>query len=116
MTALTELLAKKAELDAKIEQTRQAELQDAIAKVRELIADFNLAVSDIFPAGKRNAKKGKRGRPPKAEARNNQKAKIRHKRGKVAPKYRDPETGVTWTGRGRPPRWIDGKKKENFLI
>ncbi|WP_408475216.1 H-NS family nucleoid-associated regulatory protein [Paraburkholderia strydomiana] len=24
----------------------------------------------------------------------------------AAPKYRNPETGETWSGRGRAPRWI----------
>ncbi len=45
------------------------------------------------------------------------------KRGKVAVKYRDPSnSGNTWTGRGRMPRWMTaatkgGKaKKEDFLI
>ena len=45
------------------------------------------------------------------------------KRGKVAVKYRDPNnSGNTWTGRGRMPRWMTaatrgGKaKKEDFLI
>ena len=44
-------------------------------------------------------------------------------KGTVAPKYRDPKTPEnTWTGRGRPPRWLaaatkGGKaKKEDFLI
>ncbi|HWL30215.1 MAG TPA: H-NS histone family protein [Burkholderiaceae bacterium] len=36
-------------------------------------------------------------------------------------KYRDPDTGATWTGRGKPPRWIsaaeaDGKSRNDFLI
>jgi DNA-binding protein H-NS len=36
-------------------------------------------------------------------------------------KYRDPDTGATWTGRGKPPRWIsaaeaEGKKRSDFLI
>jgi DNA-binding protein H-NS len=41
---------------------------------------------------------------------------------KVAPKYRDPVTGATWSGRGMMPRWMrDGMKKskkkpEDFLI
>lgn len=39
----------------------------------------------------------------------------------VAPRYRNPETGATWTGRGRAPRWIAdaeaaGKHREQFLI
>lgn len=32
------------------------------------------------------------------------------------PKYRDPQTGKTWSGRGRIPKWIEGKDRENFLI
>jgi DNA-binding protein H-NS len=35
---------------------------------------------------------------------------------KVAAKYRDPETGKTWTGRGVAPKWIAGKDREAFLI
>jgi DNA-binding protein H-NS len=34
----------------------------------------------------------------------------------VQPKYRDPETGATWSGRGVAPRWIAGKDREAFLI
>jgi len=37
------------------------------------------------------------------------------------PKYRDPASGNTWTGRGKPPRWIAaadqaGTGREQFLI
>jgi len=36
-------------------------------------------------------------------------------------KYRHPETGDTWTGRGKPPRWIsnaesEGKDRKDFLV
>jgi DNA-binding protein H-NS len=43
-------------------------------------------------------------------------------RGKVAPKYRNPEDpGETWAGRGLKPRWLaaalkSGKKLEDFSI
>jgi DNA-binding protein H-NS len=43
-------------------------------------------------------------------------------RGKVAPKYRNPEKpGETWAGRGLKPRWLtaaikNGKKIEDFRI
>ena len=42
-------------------------------------------------------------------------------RGEVAPKYRDPETGATWAGRGLKPRWLtaaikSGKSLEAFSI
>lgn len=38
-------------------------------------------------------------------------------RGPQPPMYRDPETGATWTGRGRAPGWIAGAKdRARFLI
>ncbi len=29
------------------------------------------------------------------------------KGGTVAPKYKNPSTGETWTGRGRKPKWVE---------
>jgi DNA-binding protein H-NS len=52
-------------------------------------------------------------------------ATTRPRRGKksrrVPPKYRNPKTGETWSGRGRTARWIaqaeqEGKSREKFLI
>lgn len=42
-------------------------------------------------------------------------------RAPVPPKYRNPETGVTWSGRGKAPRWVteaeaEGKSRDSFLI
>lgn len=38
-------------------------------------------------------------------------------RGPQVPKYRDPETGATWSGRGRAPAWLaDAKDRTAFLI
>lgn len=39
----------------------------------------------------------------------------------VPPKYRNPTTGDTWTGRGKAPRWVvdaeaSGQSREQFLI
>jgi len=32
-------------------------------------------------------------------------------------KYRDPKSGKTWTGRGKPPAWIAGaKNRDAYLI
>jgi DNA-binding protein H-NS len=31
-------------------------------------------------------------------------------------KYQDPVSGSQWTGRGRAPKWLEGKNKEDFLI
>ncbi|WP_425102650.1 H-NS family nucleoid-associated regulatory protein [Burkholderia ambifaria] len=34
----------------------------------------------------------------------------------VIPRYRDPASGATWTGRGRRPRWFDAQEAERFRI
>ena len=42
-------------------------------------------------------------------------------RRRVSPKYRDPSSGSTWTGRGKVPRWMkrlmeQGAQKDDFRI
>jgi DNA-binding protein H-NS len=34
----------------------------------------------------------------------------------VPAKYRDETTGRTWSGRGRAPKWLNGKDKDAYLI
>jgi DNA-binding protein H-NS len=91
-----ELLQQREALEKAIAQARQNEIAAAVAKVRELVAEFGLTAQDVFPA--RGAKSA-----GKTTA-------------KVAAKYRDPATGQTWTGRGKAPKWIDGKDRNQFLI
>lgn len=47
--------------------------------------------------------------------------KSSQKGAKVEPKYRHPDTGATWAGRGMAPKWLSaelakGRKLEDFLI
>ena len=94
MTSVSELLAQKAALEAQIETARKAENSDAIAKVKALIAEHGLTQQDIFGSAKRRRKAS----------------------GSVAPKYKDPISGATWTGRGKAPKWIDGNDRAQFAI
>ena len=48
-------------------------------------------------------------------------AEPRKTRRKVIPKYRDPVSGATWSGRGKIPRWMTpllqrGARREDFRI
>lgn len=95
MSTYKELLQERVALETRIEQARQREISQAVSQVRALVAEFGLTAQDVFPAGKaRSSMAGS----------------------KVAPKYRDPATGSTWTGRGKAPRWIDGQDRSKFLI
>lgn len=95
MTTYKELLQQRETLNAQIEELRRTENQAAIDKVRALVAEFQLTQDDVF--GKAKGVRATAGV-------------------KVAAKYRDSATGATWTGRGKPPKWIDGKNREEYLI
>ena len=98
MTTYKELLAQRNALEQQIAAVLASEKSWAVEKVRTLIAEFGLTEDDVFggSTGKRAASK--------------------NAGSKVAPKYRDPATGATWTGRGKPPKWIAGKDRETFAI
>lgn len=96
MATLQELLDQQAALTKLISEKRAQESGAAIAKVVALIHEHGLTPADIFGKGK---------------------VSLAQKSGiKVAAKYRDPNTGATWTGRGKAPRWLDGKDRNEFLI
>jgi DNA-binding protein H-NS len=101
---LQELLAQKAALEKQIAETQRQERADAIAKVKSLMAEYGLTAADIV---------GKTNSAPRPQAASAGK--------KVAPKYRNPDTGETWTGRGLQPNWLKtalagGKKLGDFAI
>jgi DNA-binding protein H-NS len=95
MSSYKELLKQREALEQKINEARRNELSEAVAQVRALVAEFGLTAQDVFPVGRaRSASAGS----------------------KVAPKYRNPATGQTWTGRGKPPKWIQNESREQFAI
>jgi DNA-binding protein H-NS len=98
MSTLKELLAQQEALNKQIEEVRTAAVAGAIEQVRKLVAEFGLTAKDVFPGGAKAA-----GGKKKAS-------------GTVAIKYRDPLSGNTWTGRGKAPRWLDGKNKDDYLV
>jgi len=98
MSSYKELLAQKAALEAQIAQARETEVSAALTTVKQLVADFGLTTEDLFPTpGKKGGNGATKGL-------------------KVAAKYKNPATGETWTGRGKAPRWLDGKDRNQFLI
>jgi len=95
MSSYLELLAQIAELQKKAEAARSNEIAVAKAKISEIMKEFGLGIADLGGIVKTKSSKA---REP------------------VAIKYKDPATGDTWTGRGRAPRWLAGKDKNDFLI
>ena len=66
------------------------EARQALAQVRQIIAKFGFTADQVFSETKVRAQ--------------------------AAAKFLNPETGETWSGRGREPKWIKGKDVEQFRI
>jgi DNA-binding protein H-NS len=108
MSSYQDLLAQKAalekqtaDLEKQLLEARKAERAGVIQQIKSLLSEHGLSVADL---GLKAGKAG--GGAPK---------------GKVAPKYRNKDTGETWTGRGLQPKWVQaaiatGKKLEDFTI
>ena len=101
MASLKELIAQKEALELEIERTQKKDRGEAIAKVRALMDEYGLTVSDLS---------AKRGPKPRAGKGN-----------KVAAKYRNTATGDSWSGRGLQPNWLKaalaaGRKLSDFAV
>lgn len=110
MSSYQDLVAKRAalqqqqaDLDKQIAAARQSERASVINQIRALMAEHGLSVADLGAAKTRTkASKSGTGR-------------------KVAPKYRNSETGDTWSGRGLQPKWLkaalaSGRKLSDFAL
>lgn len=87
MSSYIELQKQLKELEELVEQARIAERQGALDKIKAIMAESGLTVEDL---GFIKSKKGSGAAGSK-----------------VAPKYRKSETGETWTGRGKRPKWVN---------
>lgn len=94
MPSYKELLAQREQLDKQIKEAIALEKADGIAKAKFIIEQYQLTAADLF----------------------SRKSGMKSAGGKVAPKYRNPSTGETWTGRGKAPKWIEGRDRSNYLI
>ncbi|WP_175720993.1 H-NS histone family protein [Burkholderia anthina] len=97
MSQYAKLKAQIADLQAQAEDVRRQEVAAVIADVQRMIAEYGLTAQDLG-----FSERARRGRPPK--------------KAPLPPKYQDPKSGATWSGRGKPPNWIVGKNRDRFLI
>lgn len=94
---LSDLIARAKARQEELAKERVSKLRD---KIHQLVKAEGIALDEVLG--------GRGGRGGKA-------------RSKVKPKYRNPATGETWSGRGKRPRWFAaalaaGKKEKDFLI
>jgi hypothetical protein len=84
---------------------RQTEVKAVIAQLKKTIDEYGLTADELGLG----AVKAKAPRSAGKSAGTRKSAGVA--------KYRDPQSGQTWTGRGRPPAWIAGAKdRDAFLI
>ena len=99
-----ELLTLKSKVDALIQEKHAGEIAGLRTKLSTAAAALGIPIAELFGlrAEKGEVKERKRRQP--------------------APKYRNPDDPEqVWTGRGKPPRWLQekleaGHEREEFLI
>lgn len=82
-------------LNAKIEDGQKAQRQDVLAQIKKVVETYKIPLAEL---GEYLGIKGTR------------------KGSKAKPKYRNPDDGKEWSGRGKEPLWIKGKDRKDFLI
>lgn len=90
---LEEMNAAKQQLEKLVVEKQAEGKREGIKQIQSIMATYGLTVDDLS----RTSSKPRQGHT-------------------VAPKFRDPATGATWTGRGKAPKWIDGKDRAQYAI
>ncbi len=90
-----DLQAEITRLQREAESVRAAELAAVVDDIRAKMKAYGITAADL--------------------------SERKAKRKPVKPKYRNPASGETWSGRGRTPRWLAaaeaaGKSREKFAI
>lgn len=99
MENIEDLIHQQEQIAARIKKAKEDQKAGVIEQIRNLVSVHDVTAEEIYGRGGRVKGEGK--------------AKSG---GKVPPKYRDPVSGATWTGRGRSPVWIADKDRSKFLI
>lgn len=86
-------------------EAQDREVVEARKKVAQLMKDNNLTAADLL--NPRTIDKTKLTAVKSGE---------RPERKQPEPQYQDPESGKTWTGKGRAPNWMKDQDKEQFRI
>jgi DNA-binding protein H-NS len=107
MATLQELIAEKERIEREIQAQQTAQRDAALAEIRSIMDANGLSIADIGGGTARRLSRGTGDNPTKGS--------------KVAAKYRHPETGESWSGRGLKPRWLkaaieQGRQIEEFAV
>jgi len=98
---------------AKMEAAQSVAKKRSVAKVTALMKKLGVSTADLETSGSKGTLK----RTPRATKKTTGSGSPKP----IAVKYRHPSTNETWTGRGKPPKWLSaemaaGKTREDFLV
>ena len=110
---LVQIQREMEKLEKEAERVRASEVAEVIRKIKNAIDFYGITAADLFGAKAKAVKTTKRKYTRSVKA-----APIK---APAQPKYRDPESGSTWTGHGKRPGWFvkaieGGKKAEELAI
>ncbi len=122
MVTLEQVQSRITKLQKQAEELLRKKNTSIIADIKALLAKHGLTTADID--GHTGTTKSGAKRGPKPAAKRADKATVvaakkpaASVKGKLPPKYINPKTGETWSGRARPPAWIANvKDRSKFLI
>jgi DNA-binding protein H-NS len=108
---LVQIMKQIASLEMEAEQVRAKEVAGVVQRIKTAIDFYGLTTKDLFGStGNASAK-------PKKIA-----VKVKKvEKSPAPPKYKDKETGKTWTGHGKRPGWFvkaieGGMKAEEMAV
>ena len=93
METYEEVQVEIAKLQVQADEFFKKEQHEALTKIEKLMEVYKISIEDIQGTAKKSRKVSE-----------------------VKAKYRDPITGSEWSGRGRAPRWLEGKNRDDFRV
>lgn len=108
--SLPNILKQIEDLQRQAERVRKAEVDGVVGRIKEAIRTYGLTAADLGLGRKARARKSPAAAP----------ARARKTSTAGAAKFRDAESGRTWSGRGRRPQWFvnaiaSGKTPEDLM-
>lgn len=108
--SLPQILKQIEDLQRQAERARKVEIEGVVGRIKEAIQTYGLTASDLGLGRKARTRKSPAAAPKRAR---------KASTGGTA-KFRDAESGRTWSGRGRRPQWFvnaiaSGKKPEELM-
>lgn len=89
------LMEEKRRVEERINSIKSARRNEIVSYIVKLMLDLEIHIRELEEKMKCQEKRGRRS---------------------ARPRFYDPVTGSTWSGRGKKPRWMKDRNPDDFLI